>query len=92
MSVEKKEEHTRPKCYVVGGGMEYIRLLFEFGYDGATGLDGADFVLFTGGEDVNPEIYGEVPMAKTEFNRLRDMKEQVIYQACVNRGLPMVGI
>jgi len=82
----------RPRIYVVGGGFEYIRLLFNLGYSGAKGLEDADVVLFTGGEDVNPELYGEIPLAKTHFSRLRDDKEQAIYHAALERELPMVGI
>lgn len=81
-----------PKVYVVGGGFEYIRLMFRLGCDGAKGLDDADVVLFTGGEDVNPELYGEAPMAKTHYNRLRDEKEKAIYEECIQREIPMVGI
>jgi GMP synthase-like glutamine amidotransferase len=66
--------------------------MFRLGCDGAKGLDDADIVLFTGGEDVNPELYGEAPMAKTHYNRLRDDKEQAIYAAALERELPMVGI
>jgi gamma-glutamyl-gamma-aminobutyrate hydrolase PuuD len=94
MSVKRTEAEAigRPRVYVVGGGFEYIRLLFTLGCDGAKGLDDADVVLFTGGEDVNPELYGEVCMAKTNFNRQRDEKEQAIYHGALARGLPMVGI
>jgi gamma-glutamyl-gamma-aminobutyrate hydrolase PuuD len=92
MSVKKKEEQTRPRVYVVGGGFEYIRLMFTLGCDGAKGIEDADIVLFTGGEDVNPELYGEAPMPKTNYNRLRDEKEQLIYKAALERELPMVGI
>jgi gamma-glutamyl-gamma-aminobutyrate hydrolase PuuD len=92
MSVKKEEEKSRPKCYVVGGGFEYIRLMYSLGCDGAKGLDDADFVLFTGGEDVNPELYGEPCMAKTNFNRFRDEKEHLIYLGALERELPMVGI
>jgi gamma-glutamyl-gamma-aminobutyrate hydrolase PuuD len=87
----KKEEY-RPKAYIVGGGLDYIRLLFSLGCDGAKGLDDADFVVFTGGEDVNPELYGEIPMAKTHFNRYRDDKEIAVYRGAIDRELPMVGI
>lgn len=94
----KKETETipsapaRPKVYVVGGGFEYIRLMYTLGCDGATTLDEADVVLFTGGEDVNPELYGEACMAKTNFNRLRDDKESAIFSAALEREIPMVGI
>lgn len=87
-----KEESNRPKVYVVGGGFEYIRMLWNLGCDGAKGLDDADVVLFTGGEDVNPELYGEPVMAKTQFNRFRDDRERAIYHGALERELPMVGI
>jgi gamma-glutamyl-gamma-aminobutyrate hydrolase PuuD len=90
--VEDGKPRENPKVYVVGGGMEYIRLMYRLGCDGAKGLEDADVVLFTGGEDVNPELYGEIPMARTNFNRIRDMKEQLIYQAALDREIPMVGI
>jgi gamma-glutamyl-gamma-aminobutyrate hydrolase PuuD len=89
---EEVREVARPRVYVVGGGFEYIRLMYRLGCDGAKGLDDADVVLFTGGEDVNPELYGEVPMAKTHFNRIRDDFEQAIYKGALERELPMVGI
>ena len=91
---KKKEvkEERRPRVYVVGGGFEYIRLMYNLGCDGAKGLDDADVVLFTGGEDVYPGLYGEVSMAKTNFNRIRDDKEQAIYKGALDRELPMIGI
>lgn len=89
---QTRPDPIRPKCYIVGGGFDYIRLMFQLGCDGAKGLEDADFVLFTGGEDVTPSFYGEAPMAKTNYNRLRDDKELLIYQAALSRDLPMVGI
>lgn len=93
-SSKKTEEpkKSRPKVYVVGGGFDYIRLLYDQGCDGAKGLDDADIVLFTGGEDVDPQLYGEVCMSKTHFNTVRDQKEMAIFEAAVQRKLPMVGI
>lgn len=95
MSSKKKDvtiPPPNPCVYVVGGGYDYIRLMWELGCIGARNVDEADVVLFTGGEDVNPELYGEVPMAKTHYNRVRDEREQVIYHQARKRNLPMVGI
>lgn len=92
MSAKTNDSNVRPKVYVVGGGFEYIRLMYNLGCDGATGLEDADVVLFTGGEDVNPKLYGEICMAKTIFNALRDQKEEAIFKAALERELPMVGI
>jgi hypothetical protein len=87
------ESVRRPySILVVGGGYDYIRLLFLLGYTGAKSLDEADFVLFTGGEDVNPAKYGEKPLRHTFFNAGRDDREEIIYKECLKRGLPMVGI
>jgi gamma-glutamyl-gamma-aminobutyrate hydrolase PuuD len=97
-SNKKKEDkkgyckNSRPKVYIVGGGFEYLRLMFTLGCDGAKGLDDADVVLFTGGEDVNPALYGEIPLAKTMFNRYRDDKEVAIFNEAKARKIPMVGI
>jgi gamma-glutamyl-gamma-aminobutyrate hydrolase PuuD len=87
-----KVVNERPRVYIVGGGFEYIRLMFNLGCTGAKGLDDADVVLFTGGEDVYPGLYGEVAMAKTNFNRIRDDKEVAIYKQALERELPMIGI
>ena len=76
----------RYRVYVVGGGYEYIRMLFNLGYDGAKGLEDADVVLFTGGEDVNPELYGEVCMAKTNFSRCTCNPPCVGHSCCNPRG------
>lgn len=96
MASKKKPEipvaNSRPKIWIVGGGYEYIRLFYNLGCDGAKNLEDADVVLFTGGEDVNPELYGEPILAKTFFNRARDAKEKAIFEAALERDLPMVGI
>jgi gamma-glutamyl-gamma-aminobutyrate hydrolase PuuD len=88
----KTKEKIRPKVYVIGGGYDYIALMYRLGCDGAKGVEDADVVLFTGGEDVNPELYKEVPLATTNFSRLRDQKESLIFDACLEREIPMVGI
>jgi len=80
------------RVYVVGGGYDYIRMLFKLGYRGAAGLGDADIVMFTGGEDVTPSLYGERPLARTHFNMMRDEREKKIYEAALEAGLPMVGI
>ena len=81
-----------PKIYVVGGGYAYIRFLHELNYKGAACKEEADVVLFTGGEDVTPELYGERPLTKTFSNRSRDDREKEIYDYCVENKIPMVGI
>lgn len=81
-----------PRVYVLGGGYEYIRLMWELGYNGAKGLLDADFILFTGGEDVDPSLYGEAPLQSTYFSRVRDDFEMKVYKEALEVGIPMVGI
>lgn len=84
--------NSRPKVYIVGGGLEYIRLMYDLRCDGATSVEDADVVLFTGGEDVDPALYDEPPHKRTNFNTQRDLKERAIYEQALARDLPMVGI
>lgn len=80
------------RAFVVGGGYDYLRLLYELCYKGATSPEEADFVVFTGGEDVDPAYYGENALKGTFFNTDRDRREKVIFEYCVDKGIPMVGI
>jgi len=88
----KNEENSSPRVYVIGGGYDYIRFLFELGYKGAKGLGDADFLLFTGGEDVSPELYGEKPLPRTNSSAYRDEREKKIYEEALRAKIPMVGI
>lgn len=49
-------------------------------------------VVFTGGHDVWPRVYGEEPLPETHFDRERDDREIEIYKECVEKEIHMVGI
>mgnify|MGYP003632752758 CR=1 FL=1 len=51
-----------------------------------------DLVLFTGGPDVSPDLYGEKPHSKTYANSYRDSRERKIFLDMLDAGVPMVGI
>lgn len=91
---EPKLVHTqRPyRVLVIGGGFEYIRMLFQLSYTGAKTPDEADIFLFTGGEDVDPRWYDEKPMRTTFSNIERDRMEKVLFDMAVEKGIPMIGI
>lgn len=56
-------------------------------------LDVADFVVFTGGTDINPELYNEPRHPATSpSDHKRDKREVEIFQLALNYGIPMVGI
>lgn len=53
----------------------------------------ADVVIFTGGTDVDPALYGADRMSSTDVpDRKRDTREMLLYQRCVTQGIPMMGI
>jgi putative glutamine amidotransferase len=51
-----------------------------------------DGLLFTGGGDVDPQLYGGDPNATRLVHRLRDDFEIALIRAAKKRGLPMLGI
>lgn len=56
-------------------------------------LDTVDGILFTGGEDINPMIFGEEPikgLGNIEFDR--DEFEVALYKKAAKRNMPMLGI
>jgi len=92
-----KEDAFKRECrglriYVVGGGFQYIKMFFDAGLAGARFVEEADIICFTGGEDVDPALYGEEPCPRTYFNTARDNKEADIFAQAVLLKKPMVGI
>ena len=56
-------------------------------------IEKADLVVFAGGEDISPSIYGGIRSPLTESpNTLRDMEEVEIFTRARKKGIPMVGI
>lgn len=80
------------RVYVVGGGFQYLKMFFDAGFKGARSVDDADFLCFTGGEDVDPILYGEKPLPGTFFNPRRDQMEAFHYGQALADRKPMVGI
>lgn len=52
----------------------------------------ADMVIFTGGADVDPLLYGQTPHAKTTFSPSRDKADLELYKRCFDQGIPMFGV
>src|SRR5436309_14777479 len=55
-------------------------------------LDGLDGIMFTGGSDVDPALYGAEPHATTRVKPVRDKAELLLMRAAVEHGLPVLGI
>ena len=52
----------------------------------------ADLVIFSGGSDVYPLLYGEAPMEGTYYDKTRDDACVELFQKCAKDGIPMLGI
>jgi len=56
-------------------------------------LDALDAVVFTGGSDVDPELYGEEARTETAgIVRMRDDAELALLRAALERDMPVLGI
>jgi gamma-glutamyl-gamma-aminobutyrate hydrolase PuuD len=85
------------KVYVVGGDYEYAKWmnLNKDAYTSPTivrSMDDADFVVFTGGEDVTPLLYNEKAHPFTLYNSERDAFEADQFVMAIEKKKPMVGI
>jgi gamma-glutamyl-gamma-aminobutyrate hydrolase PuuD len=58
----------------------------------ANSIEDADLVVFGGGSDVDPALYGEEVHPKTFFNAKRDEADIKIYHECLEKGVPMFGV
>lgn len=52
----------------------------------------ADVVLFGGGADVDPALYGASKHDATHFDPLRDSIDMDLYNLCLEHGVPMIGV
>jgi putative glutamine amidotransferase len=55
-------------------------------------LDRIDGIVFTGGSDVDPELYGEMPHPTTSVKPERDKAEILLMRAAIDRDLPLLGV
>jgi putative glutamine amidotransferase len=56
-------------------------------------LDALDGIVFTGGSDLDPELYGEEAHAETlGIVRMRDEAELALLRAALERDMPVLGI
>lgn len=57
-------------------------------------LKKVDLIVFWGGEDISPELYGEDPIFTTasRFPSARDIFEKKVFDLAVSLGKPMLGI
>lgn len=52
----------------------------------------SDMVIFTGGSDVTPALYGERQIEGVHTDAQRDEDESLLFDYCTEEGIPMLGI
>lgn len=82
----------RKKVYVVGNAISYANWLEEIGFELTRNSAEADLALFTGGEDVNPDLYNENEGYRTHTNKTRDGFELPMHSFFFKNNIPMLGI
>jgi anthranilate/para-aminobenzoate synthase component II len=80
------------KVFIVGGGVWEGVLFEQLGFAVTLNPAEADIALFTGGEDINPSLYGDEAHRFTFFNKYRDEVEAEGYRYFRDNNIPMVGI
>ena len=80
------------KVFIVNGNGSYQALFKRMGYTISNDLSDVSLVCFTGGEDVTPSMYGHSKHSTTHNNPMRDQFEADLFNLCVERSIPMVGI
>lgn len=82
------------KVYIAGPvNFQVIALFKQFGFVGTNDLMDAHVCVFTGGSDIDTDLYGEKAIPECGwFNEKRDEHEVRVYHNCVEMGIPMVGI
>ena len=70
--------------HVVGGDSSYSGLAARIG-PVTMDYDEADILIFTGGADVSPSLYGEQALARTACNPERDREEVSLYERLSHR-------
>lgn len=68
----------KKKIYVVGGAKNYASFIKN--YELVSRVEDATHIIFTGGEDVDPSLYGEKKHPTTYSNINRDLEEKAIFE------------
>ena len=85
------------KVYIVNGSFAYRALFTSYGFQVVDGpideqLNAVDLVVFTGGSDVSPGLYGHEHHPTTYNDVYRDQMEAQVFEKCIIHNIPMVGI
>lgn len=82
------------KVFVTNGAFysQIVTLMAACGMVRAVSVEDADVVVFSGGADVNPSIYGQQPLRETSWSVERDDAEIAVYVQAVELDKILFGI
>jgi gamma-glutamyl-gamma-aminobutyrate hydrolase PuuD len=78
--------------FIVTPQFGYDRMFNDKGWAVVSDMRDADLVLFTGGEDVSPFLYGEQKHPHTYSSKQRDEYEREEFRKAIELDIPCVGI
>lgn len=70
----------------------YLNWILPIGFEVTNRLEEADCVFFSGGEDVDPSMYGQPKHHTTYSNLHRDAVEKRIFDFAFKKGVPILGV
>src|SRR5262245_15532218 len=80
------------KYYIVGLEPSVDKLFKKRGYESVDNEEDADFVIFTGGADIYPYLYGERPLNDRCYYSLKRDQEEIRLFKKLPPKMPKVGI
>lgn len=80
------------KYLIIGYDGLIDTMFLSRGWDKADSIDQTDLVIFTGGADVSPELYGEYNQGLSHCNYTRDLREVEVFEYCLANKIACVGI
>lgn len=78
--------------YIEFGNPEYKLLFIRLGFTLVPSPEMAQLIVFTGGADVSPYLYGDKPHPFTGSHAVRDAKEERLFAWATEHNVPCVGI
>lgn len=95
--IQREHPHGYPelwaRVFVVGAERQlFPRMLGLARCWQAESVSDADLILFTGGSDISPELYGKQPHRSVYSYPEEDVRDIQVFREAVELGVPMVGV
>lgn len=90
----KAEKDRPPRIFIEGNCFRagIVTMFMMAGCIAASSVEEADLVVFSGGSDISPSLYGQQRLPCTHPDKERDDRCVRIMDDCLTNGIPMFGI